>query len=260
MITSKLMTDSGVSHMAESLGQMAGMATMIGGASYASRYLGSKAGAVGGMIHNSTSKPLMNKVKGAVSNKAQSISKEKGIGPSIQTLTSKNPVDKLKGGISDLGDNIKNTSLKEKIILGADSIINKKENGLAREARLKEVNQSSASPNGSLQDKANNSSASNVFNKPEFKSSKVPLGIYKKDASEYLRSRDDLLTKPRLSNGYQKNRMSSRNNNFDSSRVNERREYVKNPERSMEANKFTNFSENRRKEPRGESSLKTIPR
>lgn len=260
MITSKLMTDSGVSHMAESLGQMAGMATMIGGASYASRYLGAKAGSVGGLIHNSTSKPLMNKVKGAVSNKAQSISKEKGIGPSIQTLTSKNPVDKLKGGFSDLGDNIKNTSLKEKIILGTDSIINKKENGLAREARLNEVNQSHISPSGSLQPKLNNSSASNDFNNPEFKSSKVPLSNYKKEASSYLRSRDELLRQPKLSNGYQKHSMSPKNNNFDLSRESGRRKHVQNSERSMETNNISNFSEGRRKEPRGEGSFKTIPR
>jgi len=104
----------------------------------------------GSVLHNSTSKPLMNKVKGAVSNKAQAIAKDKGLGASMKTLTSKNPIEKLKGGMSDLSDNFKNTSFKEKVIMGADSVINKKENGLAREARLREVNKSNptASSNG----------------------------------------------------------------------------------------------------------------
>lgn len=260
MITSKLMADSGVAHMAENLGQMAGMATMIGGASYASKYLGAKASAVGGMVHNSTSKPLMNKVKGAVSNKAQAISKEKGIGPSIQTLTSKNSFDKLKGGLSDLGDNIKNTSLKEKLILGADSVINKKENALAREARLKDVNGSHISSKLSDQEKSPRYSSFNDFSTPDFKSSKLPLSNYKKDASDYLKSRDELLNQPRIADGYRKNKVNFRNSNLEKQPNNVRGRHVQNPERFMEANNFASFSKNRGKEHGGESRFTTISR
>lgn len=214
MITSKLMSDSGVSQMAESLGQMAAMSTLIGGASMASKYVGAKTSTVGAALHNSTSKPLMNKVKGAVSNKAQAIAKDKGLGASMKTLTSKNPLEKLKGGMNDLGDNFKNTSFKEKIVMGADSVINKKENSLAREARLREANKSnptvsaSGVSNGSLQN------SGKEFTRPEFKDlksssgQKVPLANFKKEASDYLKSRDELINRPKLSNQFLQHRNS----------------------------------------------------
>lgn len=214
MITSKLMSDSGVSQMAESLGQMAAMSTLIGGASMASKYVGAKTSTVGAALHNSTSKPLMNKVKGAVSNKAQAIAKDKGLGASMKTLTSKNPIEKLKGGMGDLSDNFKNTSFKEKVVLGADSVINKRENGLAREARLREVNKPNptSSTNGAGHGSVQNTGKE--FNRPEFKDSnssssqKVPLDNYKKEASDYLKSRDELINRPRLSNQFLQHRNS----------------------------------------------------
>lgn len=212
MITSKLMSDSGVSQMAESLGQMAAMSTLIGGASMASKYVGAKTSSVGSVLHNSTSKPLMNKVKGAVSNKAQAIAKDKGLGVSMKTLTSKNPIEKLKGGMGDLSDNFKNTSFKEKVVLGADSVINKRENGLAREARLREVNKPNptSSTNGAGHGSVQNTGKE--FNRPEFKDSnssssqKVPLANYKKEASDYLKTRDELINSPKLSNQFLQSR------------------------------------------------------
>jgi hypothetical protein len=183
MITSKIMSESGLSHVAESVGQMAGMATLIGGASVASKFVGAKAGAIGGMIHNSTSKPLLNKFQGSISNKAQAIASEKGIGKSIQTITANSPMEKMKHGLSDLKDTVKNTSLKEKMVLATDSVVNRKENSLANVARSKEAK---------------------TFNsvRPDFSQSKLPLSDYKKEAGNYLKSRDELINRPKISSRY----------------------------------------------------------
>jgi hypothetical protein len=208
MITSKLMSESGVSQMAENLGQMAAMGALIGGTTVASKYIGAKTSSVGSMLHNSTSRPLMNKVKGAISNKAQSITKDKGLGPSIKTLTSQNPIEKMKGGMADLSDNLKNTSFKEKVVLGADSIINKKENSLARVARLREVNKSNPSASVMGSQKGNEQNSSNGFNKPELRDSKVPLAGFKKEAGHFLKSREELINRPRLSNQFLQQRNS----------------------------------------------------
>ena len=199
MITSKVMSDSGVSHVAESLGQMAGMATLIGGASFASKFVGGKASSIGGMIHNSTSRPALNKVKDSFSQKAQAISKEKGLGPSIKTLTSKNPFEKAKGRMSDIGENIKSTSFKEKAILGVDSIINKKENSIARSARLEDVNKSNPKFEGRTATKGHSANSAPRFNRPDPRESKVPLSRFKREASDYLRTRDELVNRPKLS-------------------------------------------------------------
>ena len=183
MITSKIMSESGVSHVAESLGQMAAMTTLIGGASVASKFVGAKSMAVGGMIHNSTSKPLMNKFKGAISNKAQAIAATNGIGQSIQTITANSPMEKMKYGLADLKDTAKNTSLKEKMVLATDSVVNRKENSLASVARAKEA-------------KSLNSI------RTDFSPAKLPLADYKKEAGNYLRSRDEIIKRPKLSNSF----------------------------------------------------------
>jgi hypothetical protein len=183
MITSKIMSESGVSHVAESLGQMAAMTTLIGGASVASKFVGAKSMAVGGMIHNSTSKPLMNKFKGSISNKAQAIAATNGIGQSIQTITANSPMEKMKYGLADLKDTAKNTSLKEKMVLATDSVVNRKENSLASVARAKEA-------------KALNSI------RTDFSPAKLPLADYKKEAGNYLRSRDEIIKRPKLSNSF----------------------------------------------------------
>jgi len=180
MITSKIMSGSGVSHMAESLGQMAAMTTLIGGASVASKFVGAKSMAVGGMIHNSTSKPLMNKFKGALSGKAQSIAATKGIGQSIQTITASSPMEKMKHGLGDLKDAAKNTSLKEKMVLATDSVVNRKENALAGIARSKEAK-------------------SLVNTTSDFQKSKLPLSSYKNEAGDYLKAREQLINRPKQS-------------------------------------------------------------
>lgn len=180
MITSKIMSESGVSHVAESLGQMAAMTTLIGGASVASKFIGAKSMAVGGMIHNSTSKPLMNKFKGSISSKAQAIAATKGIGQSIQTITANSPMDKMKHGLGDLKDTTKNTNLKEKMVLATDSVVNRKENALAGVARSKEAK-----------------SLASITS--DFQKSKLPLSGYKKEAGDYLKSRDQLINRPKQS-------------------------------------------------------------
>ena len=110
-ITSKLMSESGVTQVAENLGQMAGMATLIGGATIASKYVGAKAVSALSSIHNSATKPILNSVKSNLSNKALGISKSKGFS---QTITNHSPLDKLKGKLADTKEVMNNTSFKEK--------------------------------------------------------------------------------------------------------------------------------------------------
>ncbi len=186
LITSKVMSESGMSGIAENIGQMAAMTTMIGGASVASKFIGSKSQMLGGAIQNSTSKPLMNKVKGSVSKKAAEISQAKGIGPSMNTLTSKGGVEKLKSGYSDFKDAVKKTSISEKVVIGADAMMNKKENSLAKLGRKEDVQNFSKS-----QDKlgsTDKNSISQMAISPE--RSRVPLGDYKKEANSYLSNRN----------------------------------------------------------------------
>jgi hypothetical protein len=181
MITTKIMNDSGVSGMAENLGQMAGMATLIGGSSVASRFIGGKSMALGGAIHNSTSKPLISSLKGAVSKKASSIGESKGIGPTIKTLTSSSPSDKFKSGLSDFKDNMKKTTLAEKMVLGADGLMNRKENSLASIGRQKE-----ASAYSNYQDKKGTVTTSSGKPSPDIRKSVVPLSSYKEEAREFM--------------------------------------------------------------------------
>lgn len=187
MITTKIMNDSGVSGMAESLGHMAGMAALIGGSSAVSRFVGGKSMALGGAVHNTTSKPLMNSLKGAVSKKASAISEKKGIGPTMQTLTSSSPTEKLKSGLSDFKDNMKKTTLGEKMVLGADGVINRKENSLASIGRQKEA--SSLSNNQTKKEKSVSLNGKQA-NTADIKKSVVPLSSYKNEAREFLGKRD----------------------------------------------------------------------
>ncbi len=195
LITSKIMSDSGVSHMAENLGQMAGMATMIGGASVVSNVIGGKIQSMGSSIHNSTTGKAFNKIKDKVSNKAQAISSEKGIGPSINSLTSKSSGEKLKSGLNDFKDNFKATSFKEKVILGADSIINKKENALAKEARSNDVKNSNVLSGGPNR---NSTPVGTERDGQLSRNTKVPLSSYKMEAGSYLKNRNELVNRPKL--------------------------------------------------------------
>lgn len=186
MITSKIMNDSGVSGVAENLGQMAAMSTMIGGASIASKFIGSKSQMIGGAVHSSTTKPLMNKIKGSVSNRASEISQAKGIGPTLNTLTSAGGADKLKSGLTDFKDGMKKTSLSEKVVLGADAVMNRKENSLAKIGRNQEAqNLKQYQGKKMSDDKSYTAQAAPFANR-----SVLPLGDYKKEAREYLAQRN----------------------------------------------------------------------
>lgn len=186
MITSKIMNESGVSGVAENLGQMAAMSAMIGGASIASKFVGSKSKMIGGAIHNSTSKPLMNKIKGSVSQRASDISQSKGIGASLNTLTSKDPGDKLRNGLTDFKDGMKKTTLSEKVVLGADAVMNRKENSLAKMGRGQEAqNLKQYQDKKMSEDKSYTAKAAPFANR-----SVLPLGDYKKEAREYLSQRN----------------------------------------------------------------------
>lgn len=183
MITSKLMSDSGISHVAESLGQMAGMATLIGGASMISKNIGGKALSVASQLHQNTSKPVMNSIKSNLSNKAQAIANNKGISHSAKSLTSNSKLENVREKLSDAKDNLRNTTFKEKIILGADSIVNKNENALAKDVMRGDARNNLLSGKISQQDR-------------------IPVGNYKNKASEYLRSREELLKTTKLESGF----------------------------------------------------------
>ncbi|MDO9181941.1 MAG: hypothetical protein Q7U04_06015 [Bacteriovorax sp.] len=186
MITSKIMNDSGVSGVAENLGQMAAMSTMIGGASIASKFIGSKSQMIGGAVHSSTTKPLMNKIKGSVSNRASEISQTKGIGPTLNTLTSSSGTDKLKSGLTDFKDGMKKTSFSEKVVLGADAVMNRKENSLAKMGRVQEAQNLKQYQDKKMSDvKSYTAQATPFANR-----SVLPLGDYKKEAREYLAQRN----------------------------------------------------------------------
>lgn len=186
LITSKIMSDSGVSSVAENLGQMAAMSTMIGGASIASKFIGSKSRMIGGMVHNTTSKPLINKVQGFLSNKASEISQSKGIGPSLNTLTSTGGAEKFKSGLSEFKDGMKKTSLSEKVVLGADAVMNRKENSLAKMGRHQEAQNLKQYQHKKMSDdKSYTAEAAPYANR-----SVLPLGDYKKEAREYLTQRN----------------------------------------------------------------------
>lgn len=197
LITSKIMSDSGVSHMAENLGQMAGMATMIGGASIASNFIGGKVASIGSAVHNSTTGKAFHKMKDKISNQAQAISREKGIGPSLQTLTSNSAGERLKGGIADFKDNFNKVSFREKVILGTDSILNQKENALAKEARLNDVKNSDPLAKNLISTKSG---------APAYRNTNVPLAAYKREAGEYLKTRNELVNRPKLNNEFLQNR------------------------------------------------------
>jgi len=180
LITSKIMTDTGVTSVAENVGQMAAMSTMIGGASMASKFIGSKSQMIGGAIHNSASRPLMNKIKGAVSNRASEISQSKGIGPTLNNLTSEG--GGIKSKFSEIREGMKRTSISEKAVLGADAVLNSKENSLAKFARNQEAqNLKNYQYSKVPEDKSYTAKAASFE-----REAVVPLGDYKKEAREYL--------------------------------------------------------------------------
>jgi len=186
LITTKIMNDTGVSGVADNIGQMAAMSTLIGGASIASKVIGSKAKTIGGAIHGSTTKPLLNKAKSSISNRASDITQMKGIGPTLNTLTAGTSDEKFKSGLTDLKNGFSKTSFKEKAILGADAIINKKENSLAKVARSKEAH----NLKDSQQKKMPESKSYTAEAEPFTKRAILPLGDYKNEARDYLQKQD----------------------------------------------------------------------
>lgn len=154
LLTTKIMNGTGLNSVADNLGQMAAMTTMIGGSKYASKALANSALKFGGAAHSVSSKPLINHFKGNLSKKAGAIASKKDLGPSLSTLTDESLKGKLKGGIEDFKNDYPKTNWKEKAVLGADSIFNKKENQLAGIARKSEaeslkknINQATNDPN-----------------------------------------------------------------------------------------------------------------
>jgi type IV secretory pathway TrbL component len=184
LITTKIMNDSGVSGIAENIGQMAAMTTLIGGASMASKFIGSNSKLIGGALHNSTSKPLINKVKGSVSKKAADIAESKGIGASVNTLTNKSSFGKIKEGIKDFKDGVKKTTMPEKFVMGTDALLNRRENSLAKLGRSDDLKNSIKpleSRPGIKVNEAQNKKPEKVV---------LPLGSYKTQARSFLAQND----------------------------------------------------------------------
>ncbi len=125
MITSKVMSDSGISSVAENLSQMAAMTTLIGGVGIAS-----KGAVAAGKGVSSQSKNL---AKSQVSQLALKVMKKRESQPSGFKAS---PLDK--------------------IAMKTDQLINKKENNLAQEARENDLR--SYAVNSSLKDSISSSS------------------------------------------------------------------------------------------------------
>lgn len=139
VITTKILNGTGLNAVADNLGQMAAMATLIGGTKVITSAV-TKGGAMfGGGIHNATTKPLLASAKKRLSEKAGHIAKEKGLGPSLNTLTNESYRERVKGGYNEFKEGMKKTDFKEKAVLGADSLFNRRENSLAKVARSKDA-------------------------------------------------------------------------------------------------------------------------
>lgn len=164
MITSKIMSDSGVATVAENLGQMAAMSTLVGGTGF----LGAKAAFAAKTAHNLTSKPLMNAGKSVLSHKAADILENKSIAPKVSQLTQNRGLShQFKQFSNDIKFANESTSLKDKMLLGADAVINRKENKLASAARKAD--------------------AWSVKDHPQVKEETMPLSTYKREAQDFKR-------------------------------------------------------------------------
>lgn len=161
-ITSKIMSDSGVSSVAENIGQLSAMGTLVG----VSGVIGAKAAMASKLTHSMTTKPIMDSTKRALSNKASDIMQNKGIGPKVSNLTNKGDLKQnIKDKINQTGHSLKSTSVAEKLILGADSVLNQKENKLASIARKDD--------------------AWKIKDHPQAKDDLMPLSSYKKEAFDF---------------------------------------------------------------------------
>ncbi len=164
MITSKIMSDSGVSSVAENIGQMAAMSTLIGGAGV----LGAKSAMFLKATHNSTSGALLNYGKGKLSEQASSVMDKKGVGPTVSSIAGNKGI---KSQLNQTGKDVQraftNTSFLEKTTIAADSIINRKENQLAKAIRKQDAHQ--------------------VENHPQGKDDLLPLSSYKREVKDFFR-------------------------------------------------------------------------
>lgn len=190
VITTKILNGTGLNSVADNLGQMAAMATLIGGSKVIASSVAKGGTTIGGGIHNATTKPLLNKAKGSISKKAGEIAKEKGLGASLNTLTNESHMERMKGGFKDFKDGFGKTDLKEKAILGADSILNRKENKLAKAARSKDAH-------SLIESRSNISKGSNPQQiKADDKSLKIPLSGYKEDAMKFMKHQNKKTNSP----------------------------------------------------------------
>lgn len=169
MITSKIMSDSGVATVAENIGQMAAMSTLVGGAGL----IGAKAALSAKTAHTFTTKPLMNAGKGLLSEKASNILEKKRVAPKVSNLANNGT---LKQRMKDKGSEVKHafmaTSIKDKVVLGADAVVNRKENNLAAAARKQD--------------------AWSVKDHPQAKNELMPLSAYKREVLDFKRKEDGL--------------------------------------------------------------------
>lgn len=168
MITNKLMSEAGISQVAENIGQMAAMTTMMGGAKLLKAgVMASTGGAAGATVS-----PLLRMGKSALSSKASAIMDKKGIAPKVSSVASINPVkERLGDKLSNIGKGVKSSSLKEMATLGADSIINRKENKLAQYARSRD--------------------AEAAIEFPHLQSESIPLSSYKREVQDFYRNTGD---------------------------------------------------------------------
>lgn len=166
-ITSKIMSEAGVSQVAENLGQMAATGALIGGGALIASQFKSKSGAIASGLHNLTTKPLINSGKAKLGNKASGIADNKSLAPKIKSFGKADGLKEMVSEKSNLAGNaISRTSLGEKMVLGADSLVNREENKLARAARAKD--------------------AKAVSQNPKLNTHLLPLSDYKREAREFL--------------------------------------------------------------------------
>lgn len=163
VITSKIMSDTGVTGVADNISQMASMGALVGG----SGFLMAQASKGMNQAHKLTTKPLMNFGKGAVSKSASEVMEKKGIAPKVSDSFDEGIGAKLKNKTEGLKNALGNTSFSEKFLLGADALANRKENQLAQKARVSDLK--SLGENQENGDKL------------------LPLSGYKKEARAFLK-------------------------------------------------------------------------
>ena len=169
MITSKIMSDSGISTVAENIGQMAAMSTLVGGAGM----IGAKAALTAKTAHNFTTKPLMNAGKSVLSDKASDILEKKGIAPKVSQLAQKgNLTRRMQSKGNEMKHAFQSTSIKDKLVLGTDAVVNRKENKIAADARKQD--------------------AWAVKDHPQAKDDLLPLSSYKREAFDFKKKEGGL--------------------------------------------------------------------